>query len=136
MKLPTHKYYSLEKAASLAGCEVSDLIHFAAIGVLEICMKIPQIELFCNYPKDEGAEPVLLKVESSSTLAIDEVTLTEEMAVDLANYKVKRQNLADVEDDGESLEDLQRWLRFSYSSDYFSVTERYNVALLNKSDFG
>ncbi|MEN4633739.1 hypothetical protein ABEG70_01445 [Pantoea agglomerans] len=127
MKLPTHKYYSLEKAASLAGCEVSDLIHFAAIGVLEICMKIPEIELFFSYPKEEGAEPVLLKVESSSTLAINEVTLTEEMAVDLANYRAKRQNLAEAEVDGESLEDFQRWLRFSYSSDYFSVTERYNV---------
>ncbi|MEA0415074.1 hypothetical protein P2R14_19425 [Escherichia coli] len=49
MKLPAHKYYSLDKAAKLAGCEVSDLIHYAAIGVLEICIKIPPIELFYHY---------------------------------------------------------------------------------------
>lgn len=127
MKLPTHKYYSLEKAASLAGCEVSDLIHFAAIGVLEICIKIPEIEVFFSYPKNEQSEPVLLKVESNSVLAINEVTLTEEMAVDLANYRARSQNFAQAESDGDNVEDFQRWLRFSYRSDYFSITERYNV---------
>jgi len=127
VRLPAHKYYSLEKAASLAGCEVSDLIHFAAIGVLEICMKAPEIEMFFSYSKNEEAEPVLLKVESNSVLAINEVTLSEEMAADFANYRANIQGSKKAEDGVDNLEDFQRWLRFSYRSDYFSITERYNV---------
>lgn len=127
VKLPTHKYYSLEKAAGLAGCEVSDLIHFAAIGVLEICTKIPEIEVFFSYPKNDEAEPVLLKVESNSVLAINEVTLTKEMAVDLADYRARSQNFPQAGGDDDNVEDFQRWLRFSYRSEYFSITERYNV---------
>lgn len=132
MKLPTHKYYSLEKAAKLARCEVSDLVHFAAIGVLEICMKIPEIEVFFSYPKNEETEPALLKVESNSVLAINEVTLSEEMAVDLADYRARSQNFEKSEGDVDNLEDFQRWLRFSYRSDYFSITERYNVRKRDK----
>lgn len=63
MKLPAHKYYSLDKAAKLAGCEVSDLIHYAAIGVLEICIKIPPIELFYHYPKMKMPSQNYLKLK-------------------------------------------------------------------------
>ncbi|MBN7767357.1 hypothetical protein [Pectobacterium brasiliense] len=41
MALPEHKYYTLKQAAKKAGCEIEDLIHFAAIGVLQLCTKIP-----------------------------------------------------------------------------------------------
>ncbi|MBL5827018.1 hypothetical protein JBO46_12925 [Serratia fonticola] len=41
MALPEHKYYTLKQAAVKASCGIDDLIHFAAIGVLQLCVKIP-----------------------------------------------------------------------------------------------
>ncbi len=110
MKLPEHRYYTLEKAAKTVGCNVSDLIHFAAIGVLQICIKMPMIDFFFNL-KDKGeedADPELLKVESTSILLINEVELQQE--------KTNKDKIPDI-----------HWLRFSYKSDYFSITERYEV---------
>ncbi|HFQ7289834.1 TPA: hypothetical protein ACJHGT_004353 [Yersinia enterocolitica] len=110
MKLPEHRYYTLEKAAKTVGCDVSDLIHFAAIGVLQICIKMPMIDFFFNL-KDKGeedADPELLKVESTSILLINEVELQQE--------KTNKDKIPDI-----------HWLRFSYKSDYFSITERYEV---------
>ncbi|HAR2096465.1 TPA: hypothetical protein I0E87_003956, partial [Escherichia coli] len=127
MKLPAHKYYSLDKAAKLAGCEVSDLIHYAAIGVLEICTKIPPIELFYHYPKDENAEPELLKVETDSFFDIDEKVANENYLLGLSD------NIDDPESYGlSSLDDKNDdnhlyFIRFSYKSEHFSVIERYNV---------
>lgn len=127
MKLPAHKYYSLDKAAKLAGCEVSDLIHYAAIGVLEICTKIPPIELFYHYPKDENAEPELLKVETDSFFDIDEKVANENYLLGLSD------NIDDPESYGlSSLDDKNDdnhlyFIGFSYKSEHFSVIERYNV---------
>lgn len=130
MKLPSHKYYSLEKAAKLAGCEVSDLIHYASIGVLEICIKVPHLDLFFNFPKEEGAEPELLTAESDSTLDIDREEVRRELVEDMTNStsNVTRLGLSldDPESDLES-ENYIRYLRFTYKSEYFSITERYNV---------
>lgn len=119
MKLPAHKYYSLDKAAKLAGCEVSDLIHYAAIGVLEICTKIPPIELFYHYPKDENAEPELLKVETDSFFDIDEKVANENYLLGLSD------NIDDPESYGlSSLDDKNDdnhlyFIRFSYKSEHF-----------------
>lgn len=43
MPLPLRKYYSLEKAALNVGCDVDDLIHYAVIGLLQLCVKIPPL---------------------------------------------------------------------------------------------
>lgn len=51
MALPEHKYYTLSQAAKKAGCEIADLIHFAAIGVLQLCIKIP-VNGFTSYDED------------------------------------------------------------------------------------
>ncbi|HBZ16790.1 MAG TPA: hypothetical protein DEO73_13640 [Pantoea sp.] len=135
MKLPSHKYYPLEKAAKLANCDVADLIHYAAIGVLEICVKVPPIEFLFNQPKDETTQPELLTVESDSTLDIDRDEVRRELISDMANStsKVTRLGLSlsdpELYDNSES---YVRVLRFTYKSDYFSVTEGYNVGKRTK----
>lgn len=40
MSLPQRLYYPLDKAAKELGCDVSDLIHFAANGDINICVKV------------------------------------------------------------------------------------------------
>jgi hypothetical protein len=37
MALP-REYYTLQQAAKKSGCEVEDLLHYAAIGVLQLCV--------------------------------------------------------------------------------------------------
>lgn len=110
MKLPEHKYYSLEKAAKIAECDVADLIHFAAIGFLQICIKMPMIDFFFNLKEksENDDEPELLKVESTSILLINDA--------DLQQYRTSNDKAPEI-----------HWLRFSYKSDYFSIIERYDV---------
>lgn len=38
MGLPNREYYTLQQAAKRVSCEVDDLLHFAAIGVLQLCV--------------------------------------------------------------------------------------------------
>jgi hypothetical protein len=38
MGLPKREYYTLQQAARKADCEIEDLLHFAAIGFLQICV--------------------------------------------------------------------------------------------------
>ncbi|HHZ9432781.1 TPA: hypothetical protein ACWLZK_000071 [Klebsiella quasipneumoniae] len=114
MILPKHRYYSLEKVAKITKCEVSDLIHFASIGLLQLCIKIPQIELlFDSSTKKDGEKINLINVESDSILPVD-------------FFKEKY----DIKPDDDA--DIQR-LRFSYKSDYFSFTEQYDMKSGNKS---
>lgn len=41
MNIPIPEYCTLERAAKLIDCEVSDLIHFGEIGAITICIKVP-----------------------------------------------------------------------------------------------
>ncbi|MCX9162576.1 hypothetical protein [Escherichia coli] len=127
MKLPAHKYYSLDKAAKLAGCEVSDLIHYAAIGVLEICIKIPPIELFYHYPKNEDADPELLKVKTDSIFHIDTKAVHENYLLDLSNEADNLESYGLSPLDYKNSDNYMYFMRFSYKSEHFSVIERYNV---------
>ena len=114
MILPKHRYYSLEKVAKITKCEVSDLIHFASIGLLQFCIKMPHIEfLFDSSPKNENEEVKLINVESDSILPVDYLK---------EKYDIKPEPNADL-----------HCLRFSYKSDYFSVTEQYDMNSGNKS---
>ncbi|QNQ19385.1 hypothetical protein HF650_06230 [Kosakonia sp. SMBL-WEM22] len=38
MALPKREYYTLQQAAKKSGCEIEDLLHYAAIGVLQLCV--------------------------------------------------------------------------------------------------
>lgn len=40
MRLPAKKYYSLEEVADQWDCSISDLLHYAEIGKLEICLYV------------------------------------------------------------------------------------------------
>ncbi|HHQ6573144.1 TPA: hypothetical protein ACSTLY_000286 [Serratia fonticola] len=42
MNIPIPEYCTLERAAKLIDCEVSDLIHFGEIGAITICIKVPK----------------------------------------------------------------------------------------------
>ncbi|HIE6128570.1 TPA: hypothetical protein ACXN4M_001039 [Proteus mirabilis] len=42
MALPIRLYYPLDLAAKEIGCDINDLLHFASIGVLEICIAAPK----------------------------------------------------------------------------------------------
>lgn len=42
MPLPSHTYYTLKQAAKRAECDIDDLIHFAANGSLQLCVKFPE----------------------------------------------------------------------------------------------
>ncbi|MBK5143419.1 hypothetical protein I2494_06745 [Budviciaceae bacterium BWR-B9] len=42
MALPTRLYYPLDLAAKEIGCDINELLHFASIGVLEICIAAPE----------------------------------------------------------------------------------------------
>ncbi|MDX6073985.1 hypothetical protein SIK62_18350 [Klebsiella sp. CN_Kp107] len=103
MALPEHKYYTLNQAAKRVGCEVEDLIHFAAIGVLELCIKIPPYGFISDEDDIEDGE-VSINPES---FIYDENILK-----------------SDIEEHGGGM-------FFSYQSEYLTVTERkdFNTGL-------
>jgi len=56
MPLPSHAYYTLKQAAKRADCDIDDLIHFAAIGSLQFCIKIPEYG-FHSDGENEAGDP-------------------------------------------------------------------------------
>ncbi|HHY3047087.1 hypothetical protein [Klebsiella michiganensis] len=56
MALPERKYYTLQKAGIELGCEVDDLIHYAAIGLLQLCVKFPENGFCCFILNEETGE--------------------------------------------------------------------------------
>ena len=129
MTLPIHKYYSLKKAAKLAGCDVSDLIHFASIGVLQICIKIPMIDFFFNIPESADEEVNVIQVTSTSTLSFEGRIFTDESSETfeelVTDENADHEQVFVLED--ELPEFSRHFLRYSYKSEYFSITERYEV---------
>src|SRR5476649_1110270 len=51
MLLPALEYCSLARASCLLGCEESDLLHWAEIGAIELCLKFNHYEA-AFYTKD------------------------------------------------------------------------------------
>lgn len=45
MKLPERKYYSINDAAIKLGCSVNDILHYASVGLLNLCV---YLDLKCN----------------------------------------------------------------------------------------
>lgn len=125
MPLPDHKYYTLQQAAKKAGCGVDDLIHFASIGVLELCIKIPSLGFFTSANKSgETAEPI--SIESFSSIndpgvrAEDGSTYPDVVYDDIA-FSSSPKNLT-IEHEGELVHRTQ----YFYSSPYLNVTEYYD----------
>ena len=40
MTLPKRLYFTLDKAAVELGCDIADIIHFAANGYVNLCIKV------------------------------------------------------------------------------------------------
>ncbi|HGE8350846.1 TPA: hypothetical protein ACGD69_002202 [Serratia marcescens] len=70
MKLPDRLYYSLDKAAHELGCDFSDIIHYAANGYINLCLKV--------YSSPIGIEEV--SDEWSASLLVNEKYLNEIVA--------------------------------------------------------
>lgn len=99
MALPEHKYYTLKQAAKKAGCEIEDLIHFAAIGVLQLSVKIPS-EGFVEVGEKGEETPVLIRPE----YVIDDGKFTGDDSI------------------------LDESIICSYESEYLNVVERYSFS--------
>ncbi|MGL5954539.1 MAG: hypothetical protein ACRCZ3_15665 [Providencia rustigianii] len=50
-KLPEMEYCSIKRASKLLECEVEDLLHFAEIGAIELCIKLQRFEASLRSPR-------------------------------------------------------------------------------------
>jgi hypothetical protein len=62
MPLPSHAYYTLKQAAKRAECEIDDLIHFAANGSLQLCIKLPEYGFYIE-SENEAGEPIWTNID-------------------------------------------------------------------------
>ncbi|MFC0224974.1 hypothetical protein [Serratia aquatilis] len=51
MALPERQYYPLDLAAKKLKCDINDLLHYASIGLLELCISTPE-----RYNSDEDID--------------------------------------------------------------------------------
>ncbi|MBC3382012.1 hypothetical protein H8I69_23130 [Serratia fonticola] len=61
MALPERHYYPLDLAAKKLKCDVNDLLHYASIGLLELCVSMPKRP---NSDKESGSEDCIEKDEN------------------------------------------------------------------------
>lgn len=125
MPLPEHKYFTLQQAAKKAGCGVDDLIHFASIGILELCIKIPSMGFYTSSKKSgDTSEPISINSFSSindPSIRADDGSTFPEVVYDDMSFSVAPKDLI-VEYDGEMIHRR----RYFYSSPYLNVTEYYD----------
>ncbi|WFL67415.1 hypothetical protein [Pantoea sp. X85] len=62
MPLPSHTYFTLKQAAKRADCDINDLLHFAANGSLQLCIKIPEYG-FHSDGENEVGEPTWTSID-------------------------------------------------------------------------
>ncbi|EAS1836552.1 hypothetical protein BW014_12465 [Salmonella enterica] len=119
MRLPEHKYYTLKQAAKKAECEIEDLIHFAAIGLLQLCVKVPPVELMIN-PYSDNEEPIDIEVWHNFSLDCDDIRklLEEEEKSNPIPTGIDK-----LSEEGEDV----FYFNCHYSSDYFSLLEHCSV---------
>lgn len=64
MTLPKRLYFTLDKAAVELGCDIADIIHFAANGYVNLCIKVvTQDNTFANKPLPEWHTDLAIDVE-------------------------------------------------------------------------
>jgi len=123
MALPEHKYYTLKQAAKKANCEVEDLIHFAANGKLELCIKVPDLDYTFSSLTEEGdvkenilffSETYSQRKDFSGKLYNDEIANLE--------TRIFGQPIS-LSDDGTRIITNADFSRFDYNNEYFSITE-------------
>ncbi|QTL39841.1 hypothetical protein HGO23_19215 [Xenorhabdus budapestensis] len=117
MVLPKRKYYTLEKAIKVIGGSVdfSDLIHFASIGLLQLCVKAPDIGFYL-FKDDEVIE---ITIESNSSLFLEQSTINES--------KEEINEVITEYGDLPSRSDYIHDKLFHYRSDYLRITESFDI---------
>lgn len=118
MAIPERKYFTLNKAAKKIGVEVDDLIHFASIGLLQLCAKFPQFG-FLSFSDDENAEPTSITVESNSMLLLMDSTL-----------ELYKEEIDKIKSKYGKIPDRKEYIlekRFVYKTEYFSIVESIDV---------
>ncbi|HDS3051615.1 TPA: hypothetical protein QIE23_000921 [Morganella morganii subsp. morganii] len=118
MALPERKYYTLDKAAKKIGVEVDDLIHFAAIGLLQLCAKVPQFG-FVSFSEDEKMEATPIVIESLSLLLSADSTIES-----------CKDEIDEIKSQYGKTPDRTEYIfekRFSYRTEYFSVIESIDI---------
>lgn len=121
MALPKHKYFTLEMASIVTGCSFEDLIHFASIGVLQLCVKLPAYGFCINEDNEETGE-----YEEASHPGIDIIS-----SFDFANYL---QNRTPEEEKEDSNPNASHYMAGRYLSNYIRVIEFFKTNETTKFD--
>lgn len=120
MTLPERKYYTLDKAAQILNIGVDDLIHYAAIGLLQVCIKFPSMGF---YFIDDNEDITSIFIEpNNSLLYIQDVKEKSEKEKE----RIKKEN-GFIPDRQDCVSDSF----YKYRSDYFFIME--SVDLLRNS---
>lgn len=77
MSLPQRLYYPLDKAAKELGCDVSDLIHFAANRKLKLCIRLHMQAEELNYEKECMPNLLVNEKELAKLIMKDNLDLCE-----------------------------------------------------------
>ncbi|EMD0831405.1 hypothetical protein VP018_003284 [Morganella morganii] len=120
MALPERKYYTLDKAAQILNIGVDDLIHYAAIGILQVCIKFPPMGF---YSIDDNEDVTSIFIEPNNSL--------------LYMQKIKEKSEKEkelVKKEKGFIPNRQDYISdslYNYRSDYFFISE--SVDLLRNS---
>lgn len=124
MGLPERKYYTLDKAAQILNIGVDDLIHYAAIGILQVCIKFPSMG-FYTIDDNEDISPIFIE-PNNSLLYIQKVK--EESEKEKERVKKEKGFIPDRQD---YISDSF----YNYRSDYFFITESVDLLRNNVGIF-
>lgn len=89
MALPDRKYYTLQKASAVIRCDIEDLLHFSAIGLLQICFPIPPAGMF-NITDEGLIENVSIKILRNN---IDNTSTGEEIYRFRTSYTILQEQI-------------------------------------------
>ncbi|MCV7760768.1 hypothetical protein OCJ35_22035 [Pluralibacter gergoviae] len=121
MALPQHKYFTLEQAAVKVGCTYEDLIHFASIGMLQLCIKFPYYG-FSTWEEDET---------SGDTEEVSHPGIQIMSSFDFDEYFKNRSAEDEKHDENPN---AVHYLGGSYISDYIRVIEFFKTNGSGKVD--
>lgn len=68
MVLPKRLFYTLEDAAKRANCSVEDLLHYAYMGILQLCFLVPEGGIINDYYDDTSPEDEFIIIKSEGAI--------------------------------------------------------------------
>ncbi|WOO48776.1 hypothetical protein R2S03_15040 [Hafnia alvei] len=111
MALPERHYYPLAIAAKKLKCDVDDLLHYAGIGLLELCILAPKSE--CSVEELENNDELVKKCFSPSINYIDKSIPNEDKKKD------------EDEDEDEDEDDYDKMISVIYKTVNTKLLTRY-----------